>query len=93
MRSFDFSGFIKNLRMRKVDISSYIKNRQRTMGVSPWVNALKVAKSWSKVSLRPFLRFRGSRPGLFYDLSTGEFCPLRIPLDKLGAAVSPADKS
>jgi hypothetical protein len=22
----------------------------------------------------------------------GEFCPLRIPLDKLGAAVSPADK-
>jgi len=29
----------------------------------------------------------------FYDLSTGEFCPLRITLGKLGAAVSPADKS
>jgi len=44
-----------------------------------------------------FLRFRASRPGLFYDLSTGEFCPLRIPLalsasSGLGAAVSPADK-
>jgi hypothetical protein len=24
-----------------------------------------------------FLRFRGSRAGLFYDLSAGEFCPLR----------------
>jgi hypothetical protein len=29
--------------------------------------------------MRPFLRFRGSRPGLFYDLSTGESCSLRIP--------------
>ena len=29
----------------------------------------KVAKS--------FLRFQGSRPGLFYDLSAREFCPLR----------------
>jgi hypothetical protein len=40
-----------------------------------------------------FLQFRGSRLGLFSDLSAGEFCPLRIPLDKLGAAVSPTDKS
>ena len=46
-----------------------------------------------RVSLRPFLRFRASRSGLFYDLSTGDSCPLRIPLGKLGAAVSPADKS
>jgi hypothetical protein len=43
--------------------------------------------------MRSFLRFRVSRPGLFYDLSAGEFCPLRIPLAKLGAAVSPTDKS
>jgi hypothetical protein len=41
----------------------------------------------------PYLAYRGSRPGLFYNLSAGEFCPLRIPLDKLGAAVSPTDKS
>ncbi|MBW1736998.1 MAG: hypothetical protein JRJ69_05430 [Deltaproteobacteria bacterium] len=34
-----------------------------------------------------------SRRDLFYDLSTRESCPLRIPLDELGAAVSPADKS
>jgi hypothetical protein len=33
------------------------------------------------------------RPGLFCDLPPGEFCPLRIPLDRLGAAVSPRDKS
>jgi len=26
-----------------------------------------------------FLLFQGSRPGLFYDLSAGESCPLRIP--------------
>jgi hypothetical protein len=26
----------------------------------------------------PFLSYRGSRPGLFSDLSAGEFCPLRI---------------
>jgi hypothetical protein len=50
------------------------------------------------MALKPFLRFQDSRPGLFYDLSTGEFCPLRIPLapsigSGLGAAVSPADKS
>ena len=25
-----------------------------------------------------FLLFQGSRPGLFYDLSAGESCPLRI---------------
>ena len=29
----------------------------------------------------------------FYDLYAGESCPLRIPLDKLRAAVSPTDKS
>lgn len=41
------------------------------------------------------LFLRSEAPGLVfsYDLSTGEFCPLRIPLDKLGAAVSPMDKS
>ena len=38
-----------------------------------------------------FLLFQGSRPGLFYDLSAGESCPLRIP--PIGAAVSPTDKS
>jgi hypothetical protein len=38
---------------------------------------------------------RSEAPGLVFsdDLSTGEFCPLRIPLDKLGAAASPMDKS
>jgi len=35
--------------------------------------------------------FQGSRPGLFYDVSMGEFYPLRIPLDRLGAAASPTD--
>jgi hypothetical protein len=52
----------------------------------------------SNMALKPFLRFRASRPGLFYDLSAGDSCPLRIPLapsrgSGLGAAVSPADKS
>jgi hypothetical protein len=41
--------------------------------------------------MKPFLLFQGSRPGLFYDVSTGESCPLRIPLDKLEAAASPTD--
>jgi hypothetical protein len=38
---------------------------------------------------------RSKAPGLVFsdDLSTGAFCPLPIPLDKLGAAVSPMDKS
>ena len=35
---------------------------------------------------------QGSGLSLFSNLSMGEFCPLRIPLDKLGAAVSPTDK-
>ena len=30
------------------------------------------------MSLRPFLRFQVSRPGLFYDLSTGDSSRLRI---------------
>ena len=28
--------------------------------------------------MRSFLLFQGSRPGLFYDVSTGESCALRI---------------
>jgi hypothetical protein len=28
--------------------------------------------------MRHFLQFRGSRAGLFYDLSVGDSCPLRI---------------
>ena len=41
--------------------------------------------------MRSFLLFQGSRPSLFYDVSTVESCPLRIPLDQLGAAASPID--
>jgi len=41
---------------------------------------------------RAFLAFRGSRAGLFSNLSAEESCPLRVPLAKLMAAVSPADK-
>jgi hypothetical protein len=45
-----------------------------------------------------FLRFRVSRAGIFSDLSTGEFCPLRIPVLRKKspedlAAASPIDKS
>jgi hypothetical protein len=45
-----------------------------------------------------FLRFRASRAGIFSELSTGEPCPLRIPVLKKKrpedlAAVSPIDKS
>ena len=43
--------------------------------------------------MMPFLQFRGSRPGLFCDLSAGESCPLRISRPIGGTAVSPADKS
>jgi len=43
--------------------------------------------------MKPFLSFQGSRAGFFSDLFTGESCPLRIPLDKLRAAVSPIPKS
>ena len=39
--------------------------------------------------MRSFLLFQGFRPGLFYDISTGESCPLRIPFDRLRAAASP----
>jgi hypothetical protein len=54
--------------------------------------------SIGSMALKPFLRFRASRPGLFYDLSAGDSCPLRIPLAPstglgLWAAVSPTDKS
>jgi hypothetical protein len=45
-----------------------------------------------------FFRLQVSRAGIFCDLSTGEFCPLRIPvlrkrLPEDLAAASPIDKS
>jgi len=45
-----------------------------------------------------FLRFRVSRAGIFSDLSTGESCPLPIPVLRKKhpedlAAASPIDKS
>ena len=39
--------------------------------------------------MRSFLLFRGSRPGLFYDLSAGESCPLRIPPTSRGLRFPP----
>ena len=42
---------------------------------------------------RSFRLFQGSRACFFSDLSTGESCPLRIPFDRLRAAVSPIPKS
>jgi hypothetical protein len=42
---------------------------------------------------RAFPQFQSSRVGLFSDVSVGDSCPLRILLDKLGAAVSPTDTS
>ena len=43
--------------------------------------------------MKPFLSFRGSRAGFFSDLFIGDSCPLRIPFDRLRAAVSPIPKS
>ena len=43
--------------------------------------------------MKPFPSFQGSRACFFSDLFTGEFCPLRIPFDRLRAAVSPIPKS
>jgi hypothetical protein len=59
-----------------------------------------IINSHSTEAPTPFLLYRGSRAGppdlrragLFCDLSTGEFCPLRIPPFGM-AAVSPADKT
>jgi len=42
--------------------------------------------------MKPFLSFQGSRACFFSGLFTGDTCPLRIPLDKLRAAVSPIPK-
>jgi hypothetical protein len=39
--------------------------------------------------IRSFLLFQGSRPGLFYDLSVGDFCPLRIPPINRGLRLPP----
>lgn len=35
--------------------------------------------------MMPFLQYQGSRPGLFYNLSVGEFYPLRILASSFGA--------
>jgi hypothetical protein len=42
--------------------------------------------------MKPFLSFQGSRACFFSDLFTGDTCPLRIPFDRLRAAVSPIPK-
>jgi hypothetical protein len=44
-------------------------------------------------AMKPFLSFQGSQACFFSDLSTGDPCPLRIPFDRLRAAVSPIPKS
>ena len=41
--------------------------------------------------MSPFLQFQGSGPGLFNDLSAGDFCPSALPTDA-GPAVSPTNK-
>jgi hypothetical protein len=43
--------------------------------------------------MKPFLSFQGSRACFFSNLFAGESCPLRIPFDRLRAAVSPIPKS
>jgi len=45
--------------------------------------------------MKPFLSFQGSRAGFFSDLFTSRFkeAVLRIPFDRLRAAVSPIAKS
>jgi len=45
--------------------------------------------------MKPFLSFQGSRAGFFSDLFTSRFkeAGLRIPFDRLRAAVSPTPKS
>ena len=43
--------------------------------------------------MKPFLSFQGSRACFFSALFTGDPCPLRIPFDRLRAAVSPIPKS
>ena len=45
--------------------------------------------------MKPFLSFRGSRAVFFSDLLTSRFgeAGLRIPFDRLRAAVSPIPKS
>jgi hypothetical protein len=58
--------------LKQVVIS--INSWQMNSSANPVVNALIM-----RVALMSFLTFQGSRPGLFYDLSAGEFCPLRIP--------------
>ena len=42
--------------------------------------------------MMPFPSFQGSRTVLFSGLSAGDSYPLRIPFDRLGAAVSPTSK-
>ena len=42
--------------------------------------------------MKPFLSFQGSRACFFSNLFTGDPCPLRIPFDRLRAAVSPIPK-
>jgi len=61
-------------------------------GKDPLLRASRIICSIG-MGMRSFLLFRGSRPGLFYDLSTGDTCPLRIPFDRLRTAASPTDKS
>ena len=52
-------------------------------------NLYIASKIMSYADMVPFLQCRGSRPGLFYDLSAGESCPLRIPPTSRGLRFPP----
>jgi hypothetical protein len=52
--------------------------REEWTNVSSSLNFYSMIDSgYSRKVVKSFLRFRGSRPGLFYDLSARETCPLR----------------
>jgi hypothetical protein len=57
------------------------QNKMKIQGFSPIMFALLfqsiIESEYSRKAVKSFLRFRGSRPGLFYDLSARETCPLR----------------
>jgi hypothetical protein len=88
-RSEPVSIKVFNLPLKKYHFDHCL-NPVNTLARGIWISFFPLKQAYV---MKPFLPFQGSRVCFFSDLFTGDSCPLRIPFDRLRAAVSPIPKS
>ena len=73
--------------------NNFYQKQAKDRGRKPVGECLEFCLIMSRRDVEAFSSVPRLPAGLFYDLSTGDSCPLRISRPIGGTAVSPADKS